>query len=1461
MIAAGIETIIKPLYKTVLKPYRGDIFGTASEYQNGMVYLSRMQADKSDKSKKTLPKIEEKEKEMEDEKPEELTAEINQDESMSASLKEMEAKQHCAATLCNWSRFAANTERLASDGAVHAVMRLSKEDNPYIRKHCAAAFRHMSTRSVLAQQLIQYGAVPVISDLANNSSNDKKIGKDCLISLINMTKNSGTEAKLVEDGIVLAISSMLVDDEQWDEMCARGLFNLTCVDTHYPLMERVIKAFMTLASSSFSSVKYLCAAALCNIADLKQMRMRVVEEGVIQVLGSLARGSDAKTRRLCAIILYSLSGNKGCRAEMASRGAVVVLYSLSTDNDMTTIYCIASAIYRLAQEDSNIGRLTSEGGINAVSGISIRCADISHTSQACAAAMHVLSKRTDHRSMFVQEGCIPALITLLKTSTDFLTLHYSVLSICNLLTMEENQELLTIIISQGGVQTIVELCRHEHEGIQKSCAFAIFTLSCVDAARKQAVQHGAIAKIIALSKVDDVDMQLFCAATLCMMSTDQDNIIEMVNNNAIETFIDLLQCNNPRTVRYCCAALCCLAYNKHSCMKLVEVGAIPHVIAGSMTGDITTRQSCCAVISALSTHKDARHYLCKEKVLPALKSLSSMEDPKTRLRCAVSFANLSCESIVQGVMVKEGVIPILAQLSNSYSEENQGYCAKALCNLACHSGSEKILVEQGGMKALMMICMVRTVNPNTKQICAKAILNLLTPETMPDIIEEGLITACSSLSKLSDETTLKACALLSCVVSNDSFGRKKLCEKVGALNGLFKLMGKTDEISTKIIVGNAICNLLSYLDSRHITVKYGGVAVLNSICMIGDPKAEKICAESFYRIIDDEFCRKSMITGAVHSPEEELTKTTANNMNPHEQELENEKEISEQKPQQTETKKNTDSQILENIIILARSPHPETQNLCVNILCKLAWYRNTRKELLRSNIVVALVALLNTEASKVDTNNHTLEICCRTLCYLSIDSENHQKIVEDSVLPAIIKIHKSGKADAKCYEIITVMIQLLSGTTSCLTSMASDGIIALLCHIVKVNNENSLAQYACAIALYRLSLLPALRERLVKEDVVPIMVMLANVEECREIVSATLYLLSLSPNTREELTECGVPLALKNLLLSEMEKENNTIQNCTAAVLMLSKSSKCRKSLIDAHIVSIMIKLSKSKNPKICDSCSQALNSLSAESGEGIEKGTVAALISIALDGNAASKTDIAAEDYLGEPSIADVNIEAYAPPDNKGPEEDFSGYTISYVKMEGGSAGKGPKPPQPPSIADDKTQVFKTVPGSSEEVSNTGGLAIEDEAEDESSSVERVMMFAKMDPAEKFLGGDATSNDKADIEGLLEQRLNKTEPPPSDETFLDIDEPKGKKSQKDVTAGVTRATSLRDPRKSKSYRETTKSRDKDKEKRLIKNKYRIAKRSGGNIEEMKSIGSSASASIEQDINEQAKQLGLWTDY
>jgi hypothetical protein len=122
-----------------------------------------------------------------------------------------------------------------------------------------------------------------------------------------------------------AFTNILTAHPDLGPACARGLYNLTCVDTTYPLIEKVSRALIQLSgSSTMPNVKHICAAALCNLADLKAARMRLVEEGVIGALGTLSKGSETRTRRVCAVILQNLSASKSCRVEMASRGSVQV---------------------------------------------------------------------------------------------------------------------------------------------------------------------------------------------------------------------------------------------------------------------------------------------------------------------------------------------------------------------------------------------------------------------------------------------------------------------------------------------------------------------------------------------------------------------------------------------------------------------------------------------------------------------------------------------------------------------------------------------------------------------------------------------------------------------------------------------------------------------------------------------------------------------------------------------------------------------------------------------------------------------------------------------------------------------------------------------------------------------------------------------------------------------------------
>ncbi|KAH8044263.1 ubiquitin-protein transferase [Aureococcus anophagefferens] len=671
----------------VFPPYHGDLFMTRGVYMGGIIYQSRLQ-DHAEGGRRRKGPGEDAERDRE-EAAKLLAAKLKAEEEERLRLsvpakrddpKAHEAKLHCANSLASWSTHAENAARLAEEGAVSAALVLSKDENADVRRACATAFKNMSQHAELCAQLVKHTAVPVISDLGV-AAKDIAVSRDCGLALVNLTIMDGIEAKLVEDGVVIALMSLMNQHEELAELCSRGLFNLTCVDQPYMYMERVIKAFVSLASSTMAAVKHVCAAALCNLSDIKAVRSRIVEEGVVQVVGLLARGAEARTRRVCAIVLHSLASTRTCRADMVSKGAVQVLYALSSDVDTITLHYIASAIIRLAMEDQNLPRLVHEGGVTALCNI-------------CP----VPARRVDDAALRV--------------------------------------------LGQGGVASVIALCSHASSEIREACAPRSSTSAGRGARRVSAL---AIPAIIALSRLPEPRTRMRCAATLCKLASVEANVGLMVERRRAR-FIDMLQTRDQEIVKHCCAALCRLAHEGSSAVTIAE-GAVPHVIAGPAGGPCAMG-TLGALVALARDRAGGRH--------DALR--------------AVAFANLSHEPTVQGEMVAAGIVPVVAELSNSYCEENQLYCARALCNLGCHAGSEEAIVKQGGVAALMMICMVRAVSHLTKQVCAKALLNLLcTPAVrenwLPALAKEGLVQACSVLSRLSEEETMRVCASIFCTLS------------------------------------------------------------------------------------------------------------------------------------------------------------------------------------------------------------------------------------------------------------------------------------------------------------------------------------------------------------------------------------------------------------------------------------------------------------------------------------------------------------------------------------------------------------------------------------------------------------------------------------------------------------------------------------------------------------------------
>jgi hypothetical protein len=1094
-----IEMAFNGASTRVLAKYDGDIFGSGGDYMEGMLYLSRVSSADGTKKKFVDMKRVLSEKAVKtkiqlslsfNEEDQEKVAEVQKD------APDITSKIHCAVQLCNWSRNASSAQRLADEGAVRAIMMLCAEKVPRISAFCAVTFRFMSEQPVLANKMIDENALSSIVELIG-SKTDEFICANLAIALLNLTRVNGREGQLVEDSIVLCFLNIISHRQDLHTTCVRGLYNLTCVDTNYPLIERVIRALISLSSSGIGSVKHICAAALCNLADLKGVRLRMIEEGVISVLSNLARGAETRTRRVCAVILQNLTASKPCRNEMVSRNCVQVCYGLSSDQDPIILRCIGLTLSRLALEASNGPRIINDGGIMALCNIAVKYPTIPGISQPVAVAFQLMSSRTESQIAIVQEGSVTAVASLLRLSQDVFTLQYGLLALCNLLSSPENH---LSIVQQGLMSTLISLSVHTSSLLKDFCALAFFNLSCAEDSRKHIVNAGAIQAIINTCESESKLTKRRCAASLCNITTYESGIRRMVSDGIIPALSKLLISNDVETIRYTCAALCRLCSSLDTGKLIMDSGSMTHIIAYAISGDHINRQFCCAIISVLSYYEPCRIPLCNLGAIEAIKSLADLNDDDTKKRLLVAFANLSCTASLQQKMVDEGVVAIIAKLVDSYQELNQVCCARALCNLACSQPSRRRIVQEGGVAALMMVCMVRSVVLKTKELCLRALMNLLEDGTVSHLLEEGLVDAISSMAKLEDPAIVSLCAQLFNLVSTYEQGRVIVASRSSYLRSIFAMFG-SNNAETRTIIARSCCNLVYSSDPQVLdkVVADGALEILGSGASLDDPEASMQAIEAVFLL----------------SQQARFTSVLATSRIP-----------------------KLVCFLMENVT----SYDQDKAETCVKILANLTSPPETRMLLQNSEFLASFLRAVSCEL-----NDKCIVWVAQIVRFLVFGYPEVQELIDSGLLTYIHKL--CDVSHSTVISSITVVLRELCHDERCLRALSNSGIVSLLSRIL-ANTTNSEVQYSAAVVLYELVKISDIRQRLAvsyQSDLVNLMIQFANTKnievtmhyldlwilksdsyaysQCVEILAAVFYSLSYDFKSRPAImTTQAVPL-------------------------------------------------------------------------------------------------------------------------------------------------------------------------------------------------------------------------------------------------------------------------------------------------------------------------------------------------
>ena len=219
-------------------------------------------------------------------------------------------------------------------------------------------------------------------------------------AICNLTLCEGGEAKMVQDGAVIALRMILGHQvannprSNISSICVQALFNLTCVTEIYTGLETVIKALIALVPTSTIDPRSVTATACCNCSNFFKLRVRMLEAGAVQVLTNVGSskprsvedasgGGDKSGERVslpivsvegieaskdlayhAAVCFHNMATARSCRADMVIRGAASVMVSLSDNTtSLELLHCVAATLQKLALDISSRKRIIKDGAV------------------------------------------------------------------------------------------------------------------------------------------------------------------------------------------------------------------------------------------------------------------------------------------------------------------------------------------------------------------------------------------------------------------------------------------------------------------------------------------------------------------------------------------------------------------------------------------------------------------------------------------------------------------------------------------------------------------------------------------------------------------------------------------------------------------------------------------------------------------------------------------------------------------------------------------------------------------------------------------------------------------------------------------------------------------------------------------------------------------------------------------
>jgi hypothetical protein len=976
---------------------------------------------------------------------------------------EMSSRLQLAMTLRNWSAIDDNNDFLISEGGVHALIALAGTDDQAIRKCVASAFFHLSSRKENRQELITLGAAQGVISIATQGLRSWKIAKLCAWTLCNLSMEEDSQAMAImaQEGAITALGILFgLRQQRLLPVCVQALYNLTCAE-HFKGMERILKSLINIPQTGFDS-SYFLVKALVNCCRFYWMRSRIIEDGALASLVSFVASIPQRPNIDECVVLVatclrllsesstasntnqSSSSNQSSqiRIDMVAKGSIELINTLmqycderSWEHNVVTLF---NLLHIPSQQFPNA---TLETAVNIITDVAHR-SKAENTLLACSACIYMAARDPNR---FLDRPNIPIRISgampIILGSNNALTKYFAIASagflfFGNLTTVIDVDPLLEKFVQAGPMTLSDDKSAH---------VFALYLARLSEDQKYMntlanfGLSHAIIELLLELVKEKKKDMVVQESACIGVVriALQLKEMPESLPRQISDMMFDLLSLRDIYVLRNTISGIRCLG-EYGLCHNELLSDAFLERVAGIVVryhDDKILVENCLAVLAVFSYDEASHSGLAVDSVMSVLfkAASTSQENISTRSLVATTLCNISVDERVRASMVDKGVVEVLSNLSGATSELIQELCAKCICNITASVDLHAKILKHGILQTILMISCVRAVANTTKQLCARALLNLLEDANIEALKAAGAVRVFATLSAIDNLPIQNICARAFLIFTGSAAMREDIVSRLPVIHAIFGMV-KCSSLRVNVMVGLAICNLLVCPASQKAAINAGGLSVLKIIASMDIDELTEATA----RVIVNLILEPSLHWNLLREP------------------------------------------LVPVLVLFLQHPSRTAFECSLHAISCMAQYEVFHDMMIDKGTVIALVGALM--SGRINTHTLGVEVC-RTLCLLSYDQRRTEAmIVQGNIMIAPHIIYRNGTCTAQAATMMSMLFRNLSYDRTMYKHIMDQDVLRLLrCLYTDFKSECAGVCRAAIIFMNNIAHDPTLHQQLLKQ--------------------------------------------------------------------------------------------------------------------------------------------------------------------------------------------------------------------------------------------------------------------------------------------------------------------------------------------------------------------------------------------